>query len=62
MSKTQTVDMTPTWEGLLPLFLLAVVNKGAVFMEDEACVELRKMARAADLWNQHCKEMDEQVS
>ena len=59
MSDIETVDMTPTWQGLLPLFLLAVVNKGAVFMEDEACKELSKMARAADLWNQHCKEMED---
>lgn len=60
MSKTETIDMTPTWEGLLPLFLLTVVNKGAVFMEDDAVVELRKMARAADKWNKHCKEMEVQ--
>jgi len=58
MSNIQTVDMTPTWEGLLPLFLLTVAHKGAVVMGDDAVIELRKMARAADKWNQHCKEME----
>ncbi len=42
------IDMTPTWEGLLPLLLLMLEN-GSDKTKSVAETELKKMARAADL-------------
>lgn len=48
--QAQTIDITPTWQGLLDTLLALYTNAG-----DEgrakAYVELRKMAKAADLYN-----------
>lgn len=47
----KTVDVTPTWEGLLPALLHLWSNNGSQkkFAEDE----LRRMAIAADRWNKY---------
>ena len=51
---TATTDrrqlIEPTWEGLLPAFL-AVLEDGTPTGRQIAREELRRMARAADLWN-----------
>ena len=45
----ETIDLTPTWSGILPA-LLAVIQNGSVEGVKLAEVELRQMARLADLY------------
>ena len=48
--KISTVDVTPTWAGLLPaLVQLAAHDDHKV--RGDAWAELRRMAKAADHWN-----------
>jgi len=50
----RTVDITPTWTGVLPV-LLAALQDGTPKGKAMAIDELRNMALAADEWNKHCK-------
>lgn len=50
----QYIDMTPTWEGLLPA-LRAITEYGTDAAIEVAWAELAKACRAADLWNAHCE-------
>jgi len=50
------IDYTPTWEEIL-LTWLAVLRDGNEDSRWNAEEELLRMARAADRWNAHCKEM-----
>jgi hypothetical protein len=50
--KTVTIDLTPTWSGILPA-LLALLEAGGE-ARATAEKELRKMADAADKWNAYC--------
>ena len=43
----QTIDMTPSWEGLLP-YLLTLVQDGTIEARRIAMDELRRMAKLAD--------------
>lgn len=52
---SEPVNICPTWEGMTPVLLTAIANRGHVSMEDELVKEVLKMARAADCWNRHCK-------
>lgn len=45
-----TIDMTPTWRGVLPL-LLAALEDGTETGKAMAREEFKRMADAADLWN-----------
>jgi hypothetical protein len=47
----RTIDITPTWSGVLPLLVELATNATTVEARKDAEAELRKMARAADLWN-----------
>ncbi len=51
---SQYIDMTPTWEGLLPA-LRAMTEHGTDEAREVAWSELAKACRAADLWNAHCE-------
>lgn len=42
------VDMTPTWEGLLPV-LLEIYCKGSSKGKADILLELQRMAKAADM-------------
>lgn len=57
--KIRTIDMTPTWEGILPVILYGLEN-GPAHNRDNLKEELRRMAEAADKWNAHCKEQNAQ--
>lgn len=46
----QSIDLTPTWEGILP-GLLWVLQDGDNEGKRIAKEELKRMAKAADLWN-----------
>ena len=52
---TQTIDLTPTWEGLVPVLAHILQNSESPSVRKNITEELLKMARAADLWNEHCK-------
>ena len=45
-----TIDLTPTWRGVLPM-LLAGIENGTPESRKIAIEELQKMAEAADLYN-----------
>jgi hypothetical protein len=48
----KTIDVTPTWTAILPIlleFLKTPQNR------ESAVQELRRMADAADKWNEHVK-------
>mgnify|MGYP003153744153 CR=1 FL=1 len=59
---SRTVNICPTWEGITPVLLTAIANRGHVSMGDELVQEVLKMARAADCWNEHCKAQEETPS
>jgi len=44
----KTIDMTPTWESLLPA-MLAVLENGSFDAKQDIRSELKKMAKAADM-------------
>ena len=48
MYEKETIDITPTWEGLLPA-LLMVLERGNAKGREEVLAELRRMAQIADL-------------
>jgi hypothetical protein len=56
MSKTthKTIDATPTWRGILPVYL-TVIEQGGENGRRIAREELARMAEAADKWNAHAK-------
>ena len=54
----RTIDLTPTWSGLLPA-LLAVIQDGKPEGQRLALEELRRMAKAADQLNIELKTMAE---
>lgn len=43
----QTIDMTPSWEGILP-YLLTILRDGTIEGQRLATEELRRMAKLAD--------------
>tara|TARA_R100001163_G_C5019604_1_gene162782 strand:+ start:812 stop:994 length:183 start_codon:yes stop_codon:yes gene_type:complete len=54
----RTIDITPTWEGLMPV-MIALVKQGNKVAEDE----LMKLARSVDQRNAEMKEtIDERNS
>ena len=53
---TQTLDMTPTWESLVPALLLILRSSKQADAQHMIKQELVRMAQAADRWNAHCKE------
>ena len=50
---TIAIDITPSWEGILPMLLL-LIECGDVEGQRTAKAELAKMARLADQWVAHC--------
>lgn len=54
MMAGHTVDLTPTWRGLVR-GLIAVIETGTPNARQIAAEELLRMAEAADNWNAHCK-------
>jgi len=63
----ETIDVTPTWSGLLPMLLELygqayckrknqfTVRQDTVDTIKELGAEFKNMAQAADKWNEHCK-------
>ena len=48
MKTIKTIDITPTWEALLPA-MLAVLQSGTYEAKQDIRAELRRMAKAADM-------------
>ena len=55
MTEPKTVDVTPTWRGVIPLILAALEN-GTDAGRRLALSEIGRMAEAADKWNAHTKQ------
>lgn len=55
MENTETIDMTPTWEGLLPVLLLLLQGE-TLDSRKVATDELTRMAKLADLYVASVKE------
>lgn len=54
-----TIDMTPSWEGLLPFFLETLDNPKKADLHAQTREELRRMARLADAYAAHIKDAKE---
>jgi len=54
----RTVDITPTWAGLVTFLVHVIENSETRTGRDNAVAELRRMAEAADQWNAHCRETE----
>lgn len=54
------LDLTPTWQGILPVMVLALTN-GTPTGQRAAQEELARMADAADKWNEHAKAEQEKA-
>ena len=52
----ETVDATPTWEAMVPVLIYIIHNAQTREGLKNVEPELRRMAQAADRWNQHCRE------
>lgn len=55
MMTTKTIDVTPTWEAMVPVLMYLIRNSQQAHLH-AAEQELRNMAQAADRWNAHCRE------
>jgi hypothetical protein len=60
MSKEEikVIDITPTWEAVLPL-MINIIENGKAEGRKDMIDELGKMARCADLYNKMIKEEKE---
>jgi hypothetical protein len=54
----KTIDMTPTWEGLVPALIHILQHSKSDRSKHDIADELTKMARAADRWNAYCREQN----
>jgi len=56
----ESVDVTPTWEGIFPV-LLEFYQRGG---DDRLFVvkQFQRMAQAADMWNAHVKTAENEES
>lgn len=45
-----TVDITPSWEGVLPIYLAVIENSSSPHARKVAMDELRRMAKLADAY------------
>ena len=55
-----TIDITPTWRGVLPIIIEGLTNGNARGVQI-ATEELQRMADAADAWNAHCRAQKEEM-
>ncbi len=55
MRQQKTINLTPTWEALLPSILAIVTDGESLENVNFARSELRRMAILADAWVNHCK-------
>jgi hypothetical protein len=46
--ENETIDITPTWEGILPVLVEVAVNGTSLEGRKEAMNELRRLARIVD--------------
>lgn len=57
-SEKKYIDLTPTWSGIVEVLLeLNRVPAKREFVREE----FKKMAAAADKWNEHCKQLKEDL-
>ncbi len=54
-NQPETFDCTPTWAQILPSMLLILRDSDNKKDKLTIIEELQKMAKAADLWNDHIK-------
>lgn len=65
----KTIDCTPTWEGLIPVMIELIKQHAREVHPTEkqtenflnTCTEFRRMAQAADKWNVHVKQINENM-
>jgi len=59
---TETIDLTPTWESLVPAMVYILQHSyESETTKQNIAAEIRKMAKAADMWNAHCKSVQAAV-
>ena len=58
----KTIDITPTWEAVTPILIMTLQRtKVDPDSLEIAQTELNKMARLADKWVEHVKEMEREI-
>jgi hypothetical protein len=58
----KTIDITPTWRGILPVIVAALQSPEIPYeVERDLLDELTRMARAADNWNEHVANLNAQA-
>jgi hypothetical protein len=51
----KTIDLTPTWESLVPVMVHILQHSESDTAKRDITAEIKSMAKAADMWNAHCK-------
>lgn len=51
MTRRKTIDLTPSWQCILPSILMVLENATTEEAKENMRLELRRMAEAADRWN-----------
>ena len=55
----KTIDMTPTWTGIIPAMIAIIKNPNASFESQKMIqAEFLKMAKLADSYIEHVKEQE----
>lgn len=58
------IDVTPTWQSILPTWKMIVGDAVKIEKPEQMTrfwSEMESMAAAADKWNQHCKEQNNEA-
>lgn len=55
MTRRKTIALTPTWQGILPSILAVLEHAQTEDAKENMRMELRRMAEAADNWNNHVR-------
>jgi hypothetical protein len=58
---TETIDLTPTWESLVPVLVHILQHSETETAKRLITAEIMSMAKAADMWNAHCKSVQAAV-
>ena len=59
VKKTETIDITPSWEGLLP-YMLAIYVDGSEESREQIASNFKRMAVAADIGVHYIKQQEKQ--
>lgn len=56
---TKYIDITPSWSDITPALLDAYLRTKDHNNQEDIKAEIKRMAKLADCWVEHCKKMQE---